>query len=63
MLPRDLGNAEDGVPSAFPRGKQNGDFFLKLYFIDRRYMKFRTADKTNNYFKYLNQFSILFTLN
>jgi len=27
MLPRALGNAKDGVPSAFPTGKQNGDFF------------------------------------
>jgi hypothetical protein len=27
MLPRGLGNAEDGVPSAFPKGKQNEDFF------------------------------------
>jgi hypothetical protein len=51
MLPRALGNAEDGVPPAFPRGKQNGDFFLKSYFIDRRYIKFRTNDKTDNYFR------------
>ena len=29
-LPRVLGNAEDGVASAFPKGKQNERFFLKL---------------------------------
>jgi len=51
MLPRAFGNAEDGVPSAFPKGIPNGEFFSKLFFIDRRYMKFRTNDKTNNYFK------------
>ena len=26
-LPRVLGNAEDGVASAFPKGKQNENFF------------------------------------
>ena len=29
-LPRALGNAEDGVTSAFPKGKQNEKIFLKL---------------------------------
>ncbi len=29
-LPRALGNAEDGVASAFPKGKKNENFFLKL---------------------------------
>jgi len=37
-------------------------FLLKLYFIDRRYMKFKASDKVNNYFQYLREFSILFTL-
>jgi len=30
MLPQTLGNAEDGVPSAFPQGKQNE----KISFVD-----------------------------
>jgi hypothetical protein len=30
-LPRALGNAEDGVASAFPKGKQNEKNFLKKY--------------------------------
>ena len=29
-LPRALGNAEDGVASAFLKGKQNENFFLKI---------------------------------
>jgi hypothetical protein len=33
-LLRALGNAEDGVSSAFPQGKQNGVFFDKLYVTD-----------------------------
>jgi hypothetical protein len=31
-LLRALGNAEDGVSSAFPQGKQNGVLFDNLYF-------------------------------
>ena len=61
MLPRALGNAVDGVPSAFPKGKQNEDLFLKLDLIVKRYMKIRTNNKTNNCFKYLDLFFILFT--
>jgi len=63
MLPQALGNAEDGVPSAFPGGKQNEAFILKLYHVYRNYMKFRKNDKTKNCFKYFVQFFILFTLN
>jgi hypothetical protein len=33
-LLRALGNAEDGVSSAFPEGKQNGVLFDNLYFTD-----------------------------
>ncbi len=35
-LLRALGNAEDGVSSAFPKGKQNGGGFDILYFTDAR---------------------------
>jgi len=35
-LLRALGNAEDGVSSAFPQGKQNGVVFGNLYFTDAR---------------------------
>jgi len=33
MLLRTLGNAEDGVASAFPKGKQNGILLKDLYLI------------------------------
>jgi hypothetical protein len=39
-LPRALGNEEDGVASAFPKGKQNEKHFLKLYLINRRHIEF-----------------------
>jgi len=35
-LLRALGNAEDGVSSAFPQGKQNEVVFDNLYFTDAR---------------------------
>jgi len=38
-LLRALDNEEDGVSSAFLKGKQNGIFFINLYLIYRRVMK------------------------
>ena len=40
-LLRALGNAEDGVSSAFPQGKQNGVLFDNLYFTNARVVNSR----------------------
>jgi hypothetical protein len=36
-LLRALGNDGDGASTAFPKGKQNGVFFIFQYFMDRRF--------------------------
>ena len=38
--PRALGNEEDGMASAFPKGKQHGKNFFKLCLINSRYIEF-----------------------
>jgi hypothetical protein len=37
--PRALGNEEDGMASAFPKGKQNEKIFLRLYLTSGRYIE------------------------
>jgi hypothetical protein len=62
-LPLALGNAEDGMASAFPKGKQNENIFLERQLIDTRQINFEKHNKNGNYFKILPLFFIWFTIN
>jgi len=49
MLPRTLGNAEDGVASAFPMEKQNGKFALKNISLIEDIWNFEQTPKNQSF--------------
>jgi hypothetical protein len=49
MLPRTLGNAEDGVASTFPMGKQNGEFALKNISLTEDIRNFEQTPKNQSF--------------
>jgi hypothetical protein len=51
------------MASAFPKGKQNENIFLKRQLIDTRQINFEKHNKNGNYFKILPLFFIWFTIN
>jgi hypothetical protein len=64
-LPRALGNAEDGVASAFPKGKENENIFLNDNSSARDLYILKNITKWNmaTIFNTFPLFLILFTIN
>jgi hypothetical protein len=63
MLLRTLGNAGDGVSSAFPEGKQNEDLKEKLHLTNKRDTRFQEMQKICFIFSIIQSFFNLFTIN
>ena len=61
--PRALGNEEDGMASAFPKGKQNEKFSYDYTSSVEDILNCGKYDKNDRYFKTLLLFFILLTIN